>query len=70
MNEAPGCWLNTARFLAWILPEEGVPDHYKSGLYLYGLAGDKIPIHIDGITFYQTEPYGVSQHIVVLEPRP
>jgi hypothetical protein len=70
MNEALGCSLDTDRFLAWMLPEECIPDHYESGLYLYWLTGDHAPIHIDGITVDRTEPYGISQHLVMLELQP
>lgn len=61
-------WLDDGRFLAWTLPEEGIPDRYASGLYLYGLGMEGLPLLIDEIPVHQTEPYGAIRQVVVLEP--
>jgi hypothetical protein len=59
-------WLDSNRFLAWTLPADGMPDSYTSGLYLYRLDAENLPIHIDDVVIDLTDPYGSQKQVVVL----
>jgi Tol biopolymer transport system component len=60
-------WLDPARFLAWTTPASGIPDHYTTGLYLYSLAGEGQPVHIDNQAMDMLAPYGMQAQVLVVE---
>jgi len=60
-------WLDSNRFLAWTLPADDIPDRYPSGLYLYRLDAENLPIHIDDVVIDLSEPYGSLRQVVVLK---
>ncbi len=59
-------WVDASRFLAWTLSAEGIPERYPSGLYLYRLDAENLPIHIDDVVIDLTDPYGSQKQVVVL----
>lgn len=60
-------WVDSSHFLVWTLPAEGISDSYPSGLYLYPLEAENLPIHIDDIVIDHAEPYGSQRQVVVLK---
>ncbi|MFN2215305.1 MAG: hypothetical protein ACK2TS_00020, partial [Anaerolineales bacterium] len=60
-------WLDTRHFLAWTLPDNGIPDVYYSGLYLYSLDQGVDPVIIDSILQNSSDPYGMGSQVLILD---
>jgi hypothetical protein len=60
-------WLDNHHFLAWTLPDDGIPDVYYSGLYLYSLDQGVDPVFIDSILQSSSDPYGMESQVLILK---
>ncbi len=59
-------WLDDQRALMWTAPEDGIPDRYPAGMFLYNLGVGNEPLKIDDLVQDSTQPYGVRRDFVLL----
>lgn len=60
-------WLDTRRVLMWTVPEDGIPDRYLAGMYLYDIDRANEPVQIDDLVQDYFQPYGLRREYVILE---
>jgi len=60
-------WLDAQHILMWTAPEEGIPDRYLAGMYLYHLSGSSEPVKIDDLVQDYFQPYGLRHEFVILK---
>jgi len=61
-------WLGANQFLARTVPSDGIGIQYEIGLYLYNLADNSAPVHIDDLVQdFQDPGLNQSQVVVLME---
>jgi len=60
-------WLDTRRVWWWTVPEDGIPDRYLAGMYLYDIDRANEPVQIDDLVQDYFQPYGLRREYVILE---